>query len=329
MGRLLLLAAPVWRTVRGGPAYGLLAVLLCGAWISVAWGAAQSPAIDATALVADLRRLSADDMEGRRLGTAGGARARALLVKRFVDVGLRPFGGSFERPFGGGGAAAGVNVIGHVPGRVRPESFIVISAHYDHVGIRGGRTFNGANDNASGTAALPVLAAYFMAHRPMTSLIFAAFDGEEEELAGSRAFVASPPVARGALRLNLNLDMIGRDPANTLYVSGTARHPALRPIIERAATVVPVTLRMGHEGPAASGQDDWIRDSDQWSFIEAGIPGLYFGVEDYALHHHPDDDFESMTLDFYVRVVESMVRVIEMFDAASDQWGPRPSGAPR
>jgi Zn-dependent M28 family amino/carboxypeptidase len=284
--------------------------------VLVAWADAssQQPGIDAPTLVRDLRRLSADDMEGRRVGTAGGARARALLVERFLDVGLRPFDGSFERPFGGGGGVAGVNVVGHVAGRTRPDRFIVVSAHYDHVGIRDGRIFNGANDNASGAAALPALAAYFVEHRPATSLVFVGFDAEETGLAGSRAFVASPPVPRDAILINLNLDMIGRDPANTLFVVGVRRQPWLRPLIERAATGASVNLRMGYDDPAAGPSGDWTRDSDHWSFLEAGIPALYFGVEDFALLHHPDDDFESMTLDFYVRAVESMVAVITLFD---------------
>jgi hypothetical protein len=284
--------------------------------------AAQSTRVDPVTLLNDLRHLSADDMEGRRIGTPGGAKARAFLVNRFLESGLRPFAGTFEQPFGAG-ALAGVNVVGHVTGRVRPNRFIVISAHYDHVGVRDGRTFNGANDNASGAAALPALAAHFTRNRPSTSLIFAAFDGEETGLAGSRAFVRRPPVPPGALLINLNLDMIGRDPNNTLYVVGTRRQPALRPLIERAAASVPVNLRMGYDDPAAGPAGDWTRDSDHWAFLDAGIPALYFGVEDFALHHHPDDDFESMTMEFYVRAVESLVRVIEVFDADPASWSRR------
>jgi hypothetical protein len=278
--------------------------------------AAQQPAIDAAALVDDLRRLSADDMEGRRVGTAGSARARALLVTRFREAGLRPFSGSFEKPFGGGRGVAGVNVAGFVEGRVRRDRYIVVSAHYDHLGVQNGRTFNGANDNASGTAALIALATHFVRNPPATSLLFVAFDAEEPGLVGSRAFVERPPVERDALAVNLNMDMIGRDPANTLWVVGTRRHPTLRTLIERVATDAPVSLRMGYDGPGGGPREDWTRDSDHWSFMQAGIPALYFGVEDFALHHHPEDDFETMTLDFYVRAVRTMVRVIETFDAA-------------
>jgi len=284
--------------------------------------AGQSRLVDAPSLVNDLRQLSSDEMAGRRVGTPGGARARAYLMDRFLAVGLLPFSGAFEKPFGG--AVAGVNLIGQIPGHSRPDQFIVISAHYDHIGVRNGQTFNGANDNASGAAALPALAAYFLAHRPATSLIFAAFDGEEAGLLGSRAFVRAPPVDRNAILINLNLDMIGRDPSNTLWVVGTARQPALRPLIERAATGAPVSLRMGYEN--AAGGQDWTRDSDQWAFLEGGLPALYFGVEDFALLHHPDDDFERMTIDFYIRAVETMVQVIEMADADAEALARLPRG---
>jgi hypothetical protein len=307
----------------------VVAAVLCAVVATGVAGAGQAPRIDAVTLLRDLRQLSADDMEGRRIGTPGGARARAFLVNRFLESGLRPFSGTFEQPFGGAGVAAGVNVVGHVPGRARPNHFIVIGAHYDHVGVRSGRTFNGANDNASGAAALPALAAYFAHRRPSASLIFAAFDGEEIGLAGSRAFVARPPVPPVSILINLNLDMIGRDSANTIYVVGTRRQPALRPLIERAAATVPVNLRMGYEDPDAGPGGDWTRDSDHWAFLEAGIPALHFGVEDFALHHHPDDDFETMTTDFYVRAVESMVRVIEMFDAEAESWSSRVGGGAR
>jgi len=292
--------------------WAMTLLALVGAGVLVT--ADQAISIDAPTLLRDLRRLSADDMEGRRVGTPGGARARALLLQRFLEVGLRPFAGTFEQPFGGGGGVAGVNLVGHLPGRLRPDRYIVVSAHYDHLGVRNGAVFNGANDNASGAAALAVLAAHFVKHRPATSMMFVAFDAEEVGLAGSRAFVRTPPVPQGAILIILNLDMIGRDPSNTLYVSGVRRQPALRPIIERAAALVPVNLRMGYDDPAAGLAGDWTRQSDQWAFLEAGIPALYFGVEDFALQHHVDDDFETMTLDFYVRAVESIGRVIELFD---------------
>jgi hypothetical protein len=252
--------------------------------------AAQAPApsirsalIDAPALLADLKVLSADDMEGRRIGTPGAAKARAVIEARFKMAGPVPFGATYRYPFtapprrGGMPGVEGINLVGHLDGPRTPKRYIVVTAHYDHVGVRNGQVFNGADDNASGTAALAAIAAYFRAHPLSNSLIIAAFDGEESGLLGSQAFVKSPPVDRGALAINVNLDMIGRDPDNTLYAVGTTRQPWLRSYVERVAARAPVKLLMGHDKPG-SGHDDWTMDSDQWTFLQAGIPALFLIV---------------------------------------------------
>ena len=292
---------------------------------------AQTPSrvIDAPQLLADLKTLSADDMQGRQVGTAGSERARAYVIERFKASGLTPIGSGFESSFtfsAGGRAGApgaapqaertGVNVVGELAGTASPRRYIVITAHYDHIGVRNGEVFNGADDNASGTAALFALAKYFSANRPAASLLFVAFDAEESGLRGSRAFVANPPVPAASMIVNLNLDMIGRDPDDKLFVVGTRLQPYLKPIIDKAAAGAPVKLLTGHEDPAE--KEDWTRDSDHYAFMEAKIPALYFGVEDFSNHHKASDDYETMTHDFYVRVVETMVRVVREFDAGLD-----------
>jgi len=275
---------------------------------------------DSAQLLADLRTLSADDMEGRQVDTPGGAKARAYVVRRFQASGIVPFGTGYEVPFtfaGGRGATQterhGVNVVGHIDGTDRSH-FIVISAHYDHIGTRNGQVFNGADDNASGTAALFSVATYFSTHRPAHSLIFVAFDGEEAGLRGGREFARNPPVSAASIIIDLNMDMIGRDPDDKLYVVGTYLQPALKPAIERVAANAPVKLLIGHDNPTEKGVEDWTRDSDHYAFIEAKIPALYFGVEDFGQHHKATDDFDTMSHDFYVRAVETMIRVVQEFD---------------
>lgn len=290
-----------------------------GAWIGLA-PAAQAPKsslIDSSQLLADLRVLSADDMQGRQVATPGGEKARAFVVQRFKAAGIVPFGDSYEQAFtfrGRGGR--GVNVVGHLDGTRQPRHYIVISAHYDHLGMRNGQVFNGADDNASGTVALFAIAKYFAAHPPLNSLIFAAFDAEESGLHGSQAFVKQPPVDARLLSLNLNADMIGRAPDDKLFVVGTALQPFLKPYIDAVAAKSSVKLLIGHEDPKRP--EDWTRDSDHYSFIEAKIPALYFGVEDFDQHHKATDDYETITYGFYVRAVETLIQVIEQFDRNLD-----------
>jgi Zn-dependent M28 family amino/carboxypeptidase len=202
----------------------------------------------------------------------------------------------------------------------------VISAHYDHIGIsRAGAVNNGADDNASGTAGLFAVAKYFSAHKPANTLIFAAFDGEESGLRGARAFVAKPPVDAAAIVIDLNMDMIGRDPDNLLFVVGTYTQPFLKPFIARIATKAPTKLTMGHDDPVKYKADpknqkveDWTSDSDHKVFCDAKIPCLYFGVEDFDQHHKTTDDYETMTYAFYVRAVETMIYATQEFDAKAD-----------
>jgi Zn-dependent M28 family amino/carboxypeptidase len=281
----------------------------------------ESALIDSARLLSDLKTLSDDSMQGRRTGTAGAEKARAFIAERFKSSGAIPFGPSYESPFTfstrrGSGEERGVNVIGFIEGRRRADRYIVVSAHYDHLGARNGVIFNGADDNASGTAALFAIAQYFTAHPPTNSLIFAAFDAEELGLQGSQAFLKKPPVDIHHISLNLNLDMIGRDPDRKLFVVGTALQPFLRPYIDAVARKSSVQLLVGHENPAQP--EDWTRDSDHFSFLQARIPALYFGVEDFDQHHKASDDYETMTYEFYVRAVETIVRVTEQFDANLD-----------
>jgi pimeloyl-ACP methyl ester carboxylesterase len=285
----------------------------------------RSELIDAKQLLTDLRVLSADDMQGRRAATPGGLKARAYVAERFKASGLAPFGASYEHPFALRQRAAdteprtGVNVIGRIDGRTNPRRYIVVTAHYDHIGVAAnGEVYNGADDNASGTAALFALAAHFKAKPPQNSLIFAALDGEESGLEGARAFVQTPPADAASIVLNINLDMIGRDPNDTLYVVGTRQQPFLKPFIEKVAAKASIKLLMGHDDPTQKGVEDWTRDSDHYAFCQAKIPCLYFGVEDFANHHKTTDDYETMSHAFYVRVVETMAQAIREFDAGLD-----------
>jgi Zn-dependent M28 family amino/carboxypeptidase len=299
-----------------------LAFLAGTAVLSAAQTPRPSTLIDSAALLNDLKVLSADDMQGRLVDTPGGEKARKYVIDRFTQSGIQAFGASYEVPFtfagrGGGGERHGVNVVGHIDGSRQPRHYIVVSAHYDHIGTRNGVVFNGADDNASGTAGLFAVAKYFSAHKPVNSLIFVAFDAEESGEWGSKSFVKQPPVDASLIDIDLNMDMIGREPNDRLFVVGTSLQPFLKPYIERIAKVAPVKLLIGHEDPKQA--EDWTKQSDHYSFIVAKIPALYFGVEDFDVYHKPTDDYETMSYDFYVRAVETMVHAVKEFDAHLDE----------
>ncbi len=281
---------------------------------------AQSPqAPDSARMLAALAFLSSDDLRGRETGTEESAQARAYLVHAFEEAGLLTPGDGFEYPFDfavrSGETLRGVNVVGWVRGTETPDRYIVVSAHYDHVGVRRGEVYNGADDNASGAAAVVELAYALTAEPPRNSVILVAFDAEEKGLQGARAFVSDPPRPLEDIMLNVNMDMVARGDG-LLWAGGAHHTPALAPILEAVAENAPVTLRLGHDRPGAPEGDDWTTSSDHGPFHLAGIPFVYFGVEDHPDYHRPTDDFENVDPGNYVANVRTILAAIRAMDAA-------------
>jgi Zn-dependent M28 family amino/carboxypeptidase len=276
-------------------------------------------AVDSVQLMRDIGVLAHDSMEGRLVGTPGSERAQRFLVRRFAEVGLQQLGGTYSHSFTfdrQGQQVRGVNIVGQVRGTALPERYIVVTAHYDHLGVRNGEIYVGADDNASGTAGLLALADYFNRNRPRHSIIFAALDAEEGGLRGARAFVATPPVARQAIVLNVNMDMVGRNDRNELYVAGTRHYPQLLSIVQRVAAGAEVRLIPGHDSPnPANPSDDWTMASDHGAFHEVGIPFLYFGVEDHPDYHRPTDTMAGIQPGFYNRAVRTVLSALRLLDA--------------
>jgi hypothetical protein len=296
----------------------LLAALFAAAPAGGQGPRAALPKLDSAQLVRDLFVLAADSMEGRRIGTPGGARARAYLTERLRQIGLPPIGTSVAAPFKsagrGGTEVAGTNLVTVVRGAREPERYIVLSAHYDHVGERNGQVYPGADDNASGTSAVLAIAAWLKARPPAHSVIIALFDGEESGLLGAKAFLAAPPVPLDRIVANVNLDMVGRNEKGELYVAGGTPNPALRPLIEATMAVAAVKLIPGHDSGA--GRDNWTNQSDQGAFQAKGIPWVYFGVEDHPDYHKPTDFPNRIEPGFFFRSVSTIAEFVRRLDAA-------------
>lgn len=263
-------------------------------------------------------------MRGRRTGSPESVKAREFIVDRFKDAGLKTFGNSYIQEFtftrrGQTEKIAGANVVGFIKGKKHSEKYIVVSAHYDHVGVQNGEIFNGADDNASGTAALLGLIEAFKKDKPENSIIFAAFDAEEMGLQGSRYFVANLPVKKESVLLNVNMDMLSRSDEGELWAAGTFHYPQLKPVLEAAQKTATVKLLLGHDDPKL-GADDWTTQSDHAAFHRAGIPFVYFGVVNHADYHKPTDDFANIQAQFYVRSVDTILEIIQKFDRSFRQY---------
>jgi hypothetical protein len=287
-------------------------------------------AIDSMRILETVRVLAHDSMEGRQTGTPGGHRAQRYLVTAFQALGLNEPPGGFQQAFEVRNrrdttqVIQGANIVGFVPGRESGRGAIVLTAHFDHLGIRaprpgtpaeaqGDSIYNGADDNASGVAGILSLARYFLAHPPRHTMVFAALDAEEMGLAGAREFVAGnwPP----EMVLNVNLDMISRSDS-VLFAAGTYHYPHLRPILEEVQAREPVVLRFGHDQPGVEGMADWTGSSDHRAFHQRGIPFIYFGVDDHEDYHRAGDEFEKIDPAFFLNAVRTILAGVLALDGA-------------
>lgn len=290
---------------------------------------ARRPGAPATAPAPDplMRRiemLADPSMEGRGAGTPGGRRARAFVEAEFRAAGLQPAGrDGFVQPFtaparrGTSGPIEAANVLGRCAGRTRAADapVVVVSAHYDHEGIRNGRLYPGADDNASGVAVLVDLAAACTTTPFSHDFMFAAFDAEETGLQGARAFLREPPVATARIALNVNLDMVSRSDRREIFVAGSHYTPRIRTLLAAPAERAAVKVKFGHDVPG-TGHDDWTQQSDHGPFHDAGVPFAYFGVEDHADYHQPTDTPDKIDPRFVRDVAALVLDALRTLDAA-------------
>jgi Zn-dependent M28 family amino/carboxypeptidase len=278
---------------------------------------ARAARIDGDRQMADLRTLSSPDMEGRHTGSPGNRKAQQIILERFTELQLKPVNGSYLQKFAFTSTRRGtsqafpdaVNLMAMVTGTAEPSSFVIVGAHYDHLGVRDGQIFHGADDNASGVAAMLSIASWFARHPARKSLLFVAFDAEEQGLEGAKYFVANPPVDLKRVTAMVNIDMIGRGDAGTLFVAGTSHYPVMKPVATDAGAGRQLTVKLGHDTPG-TGSDDWTFSSDHGPFHRAGIPFLYFGVEDHPDYHKPTDTADKIPRAFYLDATEVVLDAV-------------------
>jgi hypothetical protein len=276
--------------------------------------------------LASVRFLSDDALEGRLAGSAGERCAGDYIAARLGSLGLRgagadgffqdvplPVRGSASDPHAADphAAVSSRNVVALLEGAdagLRDE-IVVIGAHYDHLGLGGTGSLapeetavhNGADDNASGVAALLRVAALLSeGPRPARSILFIAFTGEESGLLGSAFYARSPTVDLDRARAMLNMDMVGRLEDDPLIVYGVGTAAEWSDIVERGAgrAAIPVAL-----------QPDGVGPSDHTSFYLRDIPVLHFFTNTHADYHKPSDDWERVDADGIERVAQLVAAI--------------------
>lgn len=269
-------------------------------------------------LLQDFKYLASPELEGRKPLSEGSLKARSFIKERFATLGMSSQYPEFTQFFDFQNSREGklyenaANIVGFIPGSIT-DKLIVVMAHYDHLGRQGENIFFGADDNASGTAAVLAFASYFSENRPSHSMLFVALDAEEMGHQGAKALVADFPFPLDQVVLNINMDMISRNEDNEIYAVGTYHYPFLKPLISEVSKGRNPKLLFGHDDPD-TGRSDWTRASDHAQFHDKGIPFIYFGVEDHEDYHKPTDTFENTQPEFYTDAVELILDIIIALD---------------
>jgi hypothetical protein len=272
----------------------------------------------------DIRYLSSDSLGGRLVGTAGADSAAAFIARRFKQSGLQASPVGWFQEFvvakdaaaaqsAGIGGAATRNVIGVLPGRdpkLRNE-IVIVGAHYDHLGLgkfgsldpdSTGAIHNGADDNASGIAALFRIADTLAAMPPARTVVFLAFSGEEEGVLGSSWYVQHPVFPMAAVTAMVNLDMVGRLRNDRLIVYGVETATQFPALLDSLNATAKFDLK-------ASG--DGYGPSDHQSFYLAGKPVLHIFTDLHEDYHRSTDDWEKINAEGLVRVAYFAAAIVE------------------
>jgi Zn-dependent M28 family amino/carboxypeptidase len=288
-----------------------------------------SAVADSVAIRRDISYLASDKLEGRLTGTPGNDSAAAFIAQRYKYLRLKaPYPGYLQhfvaRPAAAAhsGDTAGLktqNVVAMLEGSdpVLRNRYIVIGAHFDHLGRttqysmdpRAGDVIrNGADDNASGTAAVLQLARMLSIQKPKHSVIFVNFSGEEEGLLGSQYFVDNPPVPLDSIVAMFNFDMVGRLTDDKLMVYGTGSAAELPSIVDSANLRVLPALKI-------QGGGDGFGSSDHSSFYAKNIPVLHFFTDIHSDYHRATDDVEKINAAGEARVVNLAFDMIRSVDS--------------
>ncbi|WP_185962567.1 M28 family peptidase [Thalassomonas sp. M1454] len=270
-----------------------------------------------------LERLSSLSFDGRKPGSTGHKKAQQYITSVFNSNSKGPTSTIFhsftyKKQFK---TKEGTNLLFKKIGNITPDKFIVITAHYDHLGKKGSNVYLGADDNASGTAVLLGLQQYFNNKQTKHSIIFVAIDAEEDDLAGSRALLKSGIINPSQVLLNLNLDMIAHGyKQKYLYVNKTSSNQILKQVLQKYHRIKDnVELKQkrylnNDRNSIIKGRIDLTRASDHYEFAKVGIPYLFITGDNHKYYHKPEDSFEKINLKFYQNVFASIKSIVTIID---------------
>jgi hypothetical protein len=270
-----------------------------------------------------IKYLSSDELEGRFPGTKGSELAIDYIASNFKNYKLAPFqDNSFLQFFDFSNLedekSRVANVIGLIPGNKNKDEFIVIGAHFDHLGYGGAHSgsleigskeiHNGADDNASGVAGILELAHKLSLNRNLLnrSIVFVAFNAEEQGIFGSKYFINNSQISKDKIITMINLDMIGRLRNLSLNVSGTGTSPFFNQILDKTSSSHMLNLNKNPEG---------FGPSDHSSFYSNDIPVLSFFTGGHQDYHKPSDDWDKINFPGQKKVLSMIYDIVLLIDS--------------
>lgn len=283
-------------------------------------GPAPTSAADSLAIRRDIEYLASPALAGRLTGAPGNDSAAAYIARRYKALGLIALALDYEQHFvarppvhnAPSPSLPTQNVMAVLPGSDRSlrEQFVVVGAHFDHLGTSTDGALDpndkvgvrrGADDNASGTAAVLELARLFARHPAKRSIIFVNFSGEEQGVLGSEYFVNHMPVPIDSVEAMINFDMVGRMRDDRLIVYGVATAKEMVAVLDSANRIDPLKV---------AGQGDGFGPSDHSSFYAKGIPVLHFFTDLHDDYHRASDTPDKINAAGEARVVAFAERVV-------------------
>ena len=274
--------------------------------------------ITPTELSKHLYIVADDNMEGRNTGEPGQKRAGDYLINEYKKNGISfPKGASdfyqkVPSDFMKRGFAPKLNdsenIWAFIEGSEKPQEILVISAHYDHVGIKNGEVFNGADDDGSGTVALLEIAQAFNEAKkqgfgPKRSILFLHVTGEEHGLHGSRFYSENPLFPLENTIADINIDMIGRRDTlhpktnNYVYVIGSDRLSSELHTINEEVNAKYTQLELDYKYNDRKDPERIYFRSDHYNFAKKGIPAIFFFNGIHADYHQSTDTPDKIEYD--------------------------------
>ena len=241
---------------------------------------------------------------GRGTGTQGGTEAAFWVVRKFREAGLIPFGRSWGKAFRTSNGTVGHNILGMLPGSIKnpADSYIIVAAHFDHLGVLGGKVYPGADANASGTVAVTMLAEMFRATKSIgktygTNIIFVGLDAKELGMAGSEALwksikdgsltdpLTGKKITKDKVKMMVNIDQVGSSlaPVNKgredyiIMLGGQTLDSFKKDMLLTCNKVYDIGLDISFSYYGSRQFTDLFwKISDQKIFADNGIPSVMF-----------------------------------------------------